>query len=96
MTEVRLKCKDNLYGFEVSGHATGKQEVCSAISHTMYSLAEYLEKCTNRVRLVACEFGNAFAKIEFSGGTEAEEIFNLVASGLMLMEKEMGNFIKIL
>lgn len=96
MTEVRLNNKNNVYRIECRGHATGSQETCSAISALVYALKGYIDNGYGGVIKRNTTIGDGYISLEFSGGAQAEAIFDVVALGLMQLESAYdGEYVKI-
>lgn len=96
MTEVRLKNENNVYRIECRGHATGSEETCSAISALVYALKGYLDNGYGGVKKRNTAIGDGYIDLEFSGGAEAEAVFDIVALGLMQLEDAYdGEYVRI-
>lgn len=95
MTRVYLEQNGSLFTVDCQGHATGNQDVCTAASCLIYTLAGWLK---NSSAVVECEHldNDASARLKFSGGAEAETAFDVICIGFLQLEKNFPQHISVI
>ena len=87
MTEVyaHKQPQAGKYALSVLGHATGRPDVCAAISMLVCALAEYVEAYPqpHSVRV-----GDGEARLSWQGDARAEAVFDLTVLGLKQLAQE--------
>ena len=85
MTEVCIHIDKGGYLLRADGHATGKPNVCAAISGIVYALAGYLENAEGHARARVTEFtpGRGYAYLYCRGDMCAEAAYRMAAIGLL-------------
>lgn len=94
MTIVRYNQDGNKYTIQCTGHATGNENVCAAVSSIIYTLAGYLHNTkTIAVAMSQLESGNAM--IVFAGETEAKVAFDMTVIGLLQLAQSFPEYVRI-
>lgn len=81
MTKAVLDDSGGVYRIILSGHATGNQDVCAAISCLAFTLAGYLDEHENIRDYVDLREGRA----EFS--FRDDKLYEVISTGLLMLEE---------
>lgn len=101
MTSIRIERKPNHYDLAIVGHAgyeeEGKDIVCAAISILTYVLGNEIETHTDlyRNRQIELQSGLAMVHVEYMDGERANTVFDLIESGLEMIEENYPDYVKI-
>lgn len=76
----------------LEGHATGKPEVCAAISGLVYSLAGYLSNTETEIYRMDLEPGDV--TLHFNGGEREIGAFEMTVIGLRQLERQYPEQVK--
>lgn len=88
MTQVYAERNGDHYELFAHGHATGKPEVCAAISSIVYALAGYIGNATDGSTLAYDDrLKSGSTHIHFRGGEGAKGAFEMAVIGLAQIAK---------
>ena len=87
MTKVyaRKQPQTGKYELSVLGHATGRPDVCAAVSMLVCALAEYVEE---RPQPHSVQVRDGEARLSWQGDVRAEAVFDLTVLGLKQLAQE--------
>lgn len=94
MTFVYCEKNGNQYTITAKGHATGRPEVCAAVSGLLYALAGYLENGEGIGRLHGRIEPGDFS-VTFDGDGLAMAVYNMTLIGLLQIEKSHPEYIQV-
>lgn len=94
MTTITLKETDEFL-VKVEGHATGSQQVCSAVSALVYTLAGYLDNEGIELTEFRINEEEPSAIVRFPKTPKSEVAFDMVSIGFSMMESSYGDFLRI-
>lgn len=77
----------------VTGHATGSDKVCAAVSGILYALGGYLTNAKG-VDIQTMRMEDAHVCFKWTGGKKDLAAFQMACIGLMQIEKAHPDFIK--
>ena len=97
MTKVCFKRDGNRYEVRATGHATGSDAVCAAVSAIMYALAGWLINADDGGKAydVLIDMSSGRAKLGWRGGAEADAVYNMVVIGLAQIAQSYPDYIQI-
>lgn len=97
MTSVYIEKDGDRHILSAQGHATGKPEVCAAVSGLLYALAGYLANIIQEEYIEfyesRMESGDVF--LDLNGGPRVETAFDLVTVGLLQIAKQHPEYIQV-
>lgn len=96
MTHIVLDKNNNRYLIKATGHATGSEKVCSAISSLLWAIAGWITNNPDKLKYHKMRIDSGNTYIEFSGGVIAEAVWEVAAIGLMQIEKQYPEYIKVM
>ncbi len=86
MTNVKITKENKHYRIEAKGHATGSEQVCSAISMLMFTLANYLSDIAD----YQLDDGDAY--IDWYG---EDPLFDMAKGGFEMLARDYPDYVKI-
>ena len=97
MTKVCFKRDGNRYEVRATGHATGSDAVCAAVSAIMYALAGWLINADDGGKAydVLIDMSSGRAMLGWRGGAEADAVYNMVVIGLAQIAQSYPDYIQI-
>ena len=93
MTEITLRRDWDRYEVVASGHAVGFPEVCAAVSTLIFSLDAFIHNTPILLIQERLEPGDAL--LQFSGGKEAEDAFDFVTLGFLMLQDQYPDVIQV-
>lgn len=94
MTRVLLEQRGNRFTVSCQGHATGSQDVCTAVSCLIYTLAGWLRNASVLVQKQRLD-ADADALLQFCGGDNAETAFDVICTGFLQLECTYPQYISV-
>ncbi len=97
MTKIQLAQAGGRYRLTARGHATGSEKVCAGISAIVYALAGWLANAekTGAAYVESLRLDSADVEIIFSGGSEAEAVFLMAEVGLLQIQLQYSEFLRV-
>lgn len=96
MTEITISMKYDKVKIRAKGHATGSEQVCSAISALMYSLEAWIINNPDCVRKYFSDFEAGDVHIEFIPvESESYTALEFLVTGLVSLAKNYGEYVTV-
>lgn len=96
MTDIVLKREGNTYTAEAKGHATGNQDVCSAVSAIFCALAKWVEDTETDVTATMTDLAEGDCFIRFRGReTVCREVARFVRGAFELLSYNYPDYVKL-
>ena len=96
MTHIVLDRHGDKYLIQATGHATGSEKVCSAVSALLWSVAGWITNNSEKLEFHKMRIDSGNSYIEFAGGVIAQAVWEVAAIGLMQIEKQYPEYIKVM
>lgn len=93
MTVVNTWDDETNLVIEASGHATGNQDVCSAISALLLSFKAYLDAYGESFSI---QQSDAYLKIVCNSSEMTDPAFNMIVCGLRAMQDSYPEYLQLL
>lgn len=90
MVHAVIQTYGKSHRIDCTGHATGSEQVCAAVSGIVSALANYLAFAD--ASILHCKLGKGSSVLEFEG---AQEAFDMARVGLLGIAKSYPEYLKV-
>lgn len=97
LRRIDIPGRGNVWTLRASGHATGSDAACTAVSAMLYSLAGYLvnAKEHGRAECLHHEMGGGEALLSYAGDDRMSEVFRAITIGLLQISQAMPDYVQV-